>query len=247
MAVSLVGSSGNITGTTNGTSATLTFSTGAAAAGDIVIATWVNTATSSATTTLALTSSAGTSYNLLTTSASGIGNLRLAIWYRVLTSAETTVGSCATPSGQDSTTLSAFVLRGFDPAVIFNSTIAIGTSSLPDSPPITPTGSGDAIFSIVGILSNTTLTAPSTLLNPVSTGRTDTRSNSQGAGWIQSTGPTAYNIGPWAAGAATSWAAFSVTLRSTEAAVLTWLDMASQSTHNPPACLWGGRPDVVGY
>lgn len=243
MAVALVGTGTFIKSTVNGSSCVLTFSTGGAASGDLVIANWTY---SRAGLTANLTSSAGTAYTQIGSRIAN-GNLQSECWYRILTSSETTVSSCATGSAQDSVVLSAIVLRSFD---VTGSTLkqnsTTGTSSNPNSPSVTVDFPNSGVITIASILANTTLTAPSGFGSAVSTGATDTRSVAGGLAYL-STNQGTIDPSSWAGGASAAWVAWTLTVSSTEPLPFTWLDMASQSTHNPPACLWGGRPDVVGY
>lgn len=221
MAVSLVGTGTFIKSTINGTATTLTFSTGAAASGDIVVAAWCHTRPTLSSGTPVF-SSAGTAYTLLDWIENG--NLTTAVYYRILTSSEATVSSCATGSAQDSVELAAIVLRGIEstPTISFNSTT--GTSSNPNSPSVTVAVPNSAVITIGTILANTTLTAPSGYGSAVSTGATDTRSNALGLAYL-STNNGLTDPSSWTGGASAAWVAFTVTVASTESLPFTWLDM----------------------
>lgn len=243
MAVSLVGTGTFIKSTNNGSACTLTFSTGGAASGDLVIASWAYTR---AGLTATVKSSAGASYTRIGTEIAN-GTCVTGFFYRILTSSETTCTSCATGSAQDSIVLSAIVLRNIDPTptIGFNSTTA--ATSNPNSPSVTVAAPNSAVITAAAVNgATTTLTAPSGFGSVVSTAASDTRSMTSGLAYL-STNSGLTDPSSWTAGAAAQWVAWTLTVASTEVAALTWLDMASQSTHNPPACIWGGRPDVVGY
>lgn len=242
MAVSLVGTGTFIKSTGNGSSSTLTFSTGGAAAGDMVIAYWVHTR---GALTTQLVSSAGTAYTEIEALASG--NLGIEGGYRVLTSSETTVTSCATGSAQDSVVLAAIVLRGVasPPVVVDISTT--GTSSNPNSPALTVAGPNDAVITAYAILANTpSLTAPSGFSNIVSSGATDTRSCAGGLSW-KSTNGGVTDPSSWTGAGATgvNWIANTITVRSTEPIPFTWFSMTPTTTTWPS---WvDQKVEIVGY
>ncbi len=240
MAITAVGTPTTIKSTINGTATTLTFSTGAATTGDIVVAYWVHTRGALVSN---LRSSAGTAYTEVESLASG--NLGIEVGYRVLTSAETTVSSCTTGSAQDSCVLAAIVLRGAaSPAVVVDNSTT-GTSSNPNSPSVTVGGPNDAVISAYAILANTpSLTAPSGFLDIVSSGATDTRSCAGGLSW-KSTNGGVTDPSSWTGAAATgvAWIGTTITIRSTEPVPFTY----QQLTHftNPPSHL--GKEGMIGY
>lgn len=215
MATTLVGTGTFITSTVNGTSMTLTMSTGAAASGDICIAFWTHTR---GALTSVLASSAGTAYTDLGSTTNG--NLTLQAGYRVLTSSETTVASCTTGSAQDSVILCAAVIRGVSSfPLIIQSNSTTGTSSNPNSPAVAVPWRNSAILTAAGILANTTLTAPTGFGSAVSSGQTDTRSAAGAVAYL-STNPTTIDPSSWTGGASAAWSAFTVTIGSTEAPLL---------------------------
>lgn len=229
MAVSLVGTGTFIASTNNGVSRTLTFSTGGAAANDIVVAWWVHTRGSL---TANLRSSSSSPYTQLEATVNG--NLGTLCAYRILTSAETTVTSCATGSAQDAVILAAIVLRGCDGTPIIVDGSTTGASSQPRSPAVVVGGPNDAVVTLAGVLANTTLTAPSGFGSAVSTGATDTRSAAGGLAYLSTNGGT-YTPAAWASGSTAVWVANTVTLRSTEPLPFTWSDYGPLST--PPGHL----------
>lgn len=236
MAVSLVGTGTFIKSTGNGNATTLTFSTGAATTGDLVVAYWVHTR---GAITAQLVSSAGTAYTEIEALASG--NLGIEAGYRVLTSAETTVTSCATGSAQDSVVLAAIVLRGVaSPAVVVdNSTTA--TSSNPNSPSVTVGGPNDAVITAYALLANSPATAPpSGFASMVSSGATDTRSCAGGLAY-KSTNGGLTDPSSWTGALSAAWIANTITVRSTEAPPFTY----QQLTHftNPPSI----KEAMIGY
>src|SRR5262245_57381830 len=211
MAVSLVGTGTFVKSTINGTSTALTISTGAAASGDLCIAYWVHTR---GALTAQLVSSAGTAYTELGSFTNG--NLGVEFGYRVLTSSETTVASCNTGSAQDSVVLAAVVLRGVSssPLIIQEASTTAATSN-PNSPLKAIPWPNSAVVTACGILSNTTLTAPSGFGSAVSTGATDTRSCAGALAYL-STNPPSIDPSSWTGGAAAAWIATTITVASTE-------------------------------
>lgn len=236
MGFSLVGTGTFIKSTINGSSTTLTFSTGAAAAGDIVVACMVHTR---GAITSNLTSSAGTAYTELEALANG--NLGIEYGYRILTSSETTVTSCATGSAQDSVVLSAIVLRGAASPAITVDLSTTGTSSNPNSPAVQVSGQNNAVITAYAILANTpSLTAPSGFLNIVSSGATDTRSCAGGLAW-KSTNDGVTDPSSWTGAAASgvAWIATTITIRSTDPPTYRQL----MDFTNPPSIKEG----MIGY
>lgn len=223
MAVSLVGTGTFIKSTINGTATTLTFSTGGAASGDIVLAFWTHTRPTLSSGT-PLLSSAGTSYTMLDWIENG--NLTTTFQYRILTSSETTVTSCATGSAQDSIELAAIVLRGIDPTPTIEVNSTTGTSSNPNGPSVTVAAPNSAVISAASMLANTTLTAPSGFASTVSTGATDTRLCSAGLSYLSTNNGT-IDPSSWTGGVSAAWVSYTITVASTEPLPFTWLQMVS--------------------
>ena len=200
-----------IKSTINGTSTALTIGT-TNQAGDICVAFWVHTR---ATLTAVLSSSAGTAYTDL--GATSNGNLTIEAGYRVLTSSETTVASCNTGSAQDSVVLMAAVIRNIaSNPLIVDSNSTIGTSSNPNSPSETVYWPNSAVLTAAGQLTATAITAaPSGFTNLVSSSATDTRSCA-GALAFKSTNPGLTDPSSFTGGVSAAWAAFTVTIGSTE-------------------------------
>lgn len=222
MAVSLLNTF--IKSTINGTSTALTVGT-TNQAGDICVAFWAHTR---GALTSVLSSSAGTAYTTL--AATTNGNQTVLAAYRVFTSSETTVASCNTGSAQDSAILMAAVIRGISSSpLIINSDSTTGTSSNPNSPSEPVPWANSAVLTAAGILSNTTLAAPTGFGSAVSTGATDTRSCAGGLAYL-STNAGSIDPSSWTGGASAAWVAFTVTIGSTEAPLLpmgrqSYLDM----------------------
>lgn len=229
MATTLVGTGTFITSTVNGTSLTLTISTGGAAAGDVCVAYWVHTRGAITST---LVSSAGTSYTELFSGANG--NLGVECGYRVLTSSETTVASCNSGSAQDTVILAAAVIRGVSSLpLIIQSNSTTGTSSNPNSPAVAIPWSNSAVLTAAGLLANTTLATPPTgFANTVSTTNTDTRSAAAGLAYL-STNAGSINPSSWTGGASAAWVATTVTIGSTEAPAMA-MHAASYLDRVPP-------------
>lgn len=224
-----------IRSTNNGNATTLTVGT-TNAAGDLCVAFWVHTR---GTLTSVLSSSAGTAYTTL--AATTNGNQTVLAGYRVFTSSEQTVSSCGTGSAQDSVVLMAAVLRNVSTNPLqITSDSTTGSSSNPNSPPESLPWSNSAILTAAGILSNTTLTAPSGFGSAVSTGATDTRSCAGGLAYL-STNAGTVDPSSWTGGASANWVAFTVVVGSTETPSLpmgaaNYLDMVPYKT-----------PPMIGY
>lgn len=200
-----------IRSTINGTSMALTVGT-TNQAGDLCVAFWAHTR---GTLTSVLSSSAGTAYTTL--AATTNGNQTVLAAYRVFTSTETTVASCNTGSAQDAAILMAAVLRNVSTnPLIIQSESTTGTSSNPNSPAEAIPWTNSGVLTAVGILANTTLTAPTGFGTTVSCGATDTRSCAGGLAYL-STNAGTIDPSSWTGGASAAWVAFTVTIGSTEA------------------------------
>lgn len=233
---SLVGTGTYIISSNNNSSLTLTFSTGAAVSGDLVIAFWANNDTSLLSSTV-LSSSSGTAYSQLDVAITSL-EVFTSVWYRFLTSAETTVSSCATGgTAGTGTILSAIVLRGCktnSSNIGYNSTT--GLSSNPNSPSVTVYGRESAVMTFAGMNVDTTLTEPSGFANTVSTGATGARGACAAGLSYKSTDQGLTDPSSWTGGATGNWVAWTVTV---ESILPTW----TQMTHYPNQ-IWAPKPMV---
>ncbi len=245
MAISFVGATGASAAAINGASLTLTFAT-APSAGDIALVLNVTTTTSQPAQTIL--SGSGAAYTTLVSTANG--NLRVLVGYRVCGAGETTATCSGSGAAADATAAAAFVFRGattYTPVVI--SSLQTGTSSRPDSPAINASHVGDAIVSIVANLANSAaaVTAPTSFLNLISTGATDTRSCQLGMSWFLSTNtavtPLSYDPTAYSSFTSAVWTGFTVRVQSTDPYAP--MDMTPTARLVQPAWMWGG-PEVIG-
>ncbi len=217
MAISFIGAAGASAAAINGASVTLTFTT-APSAGDIVVVWNVTTTTSQPAQTVV--SGSGAAYTSLVSTANG--NLRVRAWYRVCGAGETTCTCSGSGAATDATAAAAFVFRGATPYTpVGISSLGTGTSSQPKSPPDTADHTGDAVISMVASLANSVaaVTAPTSFLNLISTGATDTRSCQLGMSWITSTNvsaPLLYTPTAYSSFTSAAWIGFTVTIQSSD-------------------------------
>lgn len=211
MAITLVGSSGASAIAFSGGSPTLTFSTGAAAANDVVVVAY---SVSRAITMAVLSSDGTTPYTQIGTTISN-GNLNTSVWYKVLTSSEVTATCSGTGNGQDGVSAVCLVFRNSSgPIDTSNSTV--GASSQPNSPAVSVARPNDAIISAVGSLAApNTVTAPSGFSNLVTAASTDTRSTTTAISWATHTGSSSYDPTAYSSFTSANWVAFTIALLST--------------------------------
>jgi hypothetical protein len=143
------------------------------------------------------------------------GNLNFQVFQRYAASTGETTFTCSgTGNAQDALAAVAIVFRGTrttSPIDTYTSTTA--TSSRPDGPDITVMDSGEVLVSCVGSLANTaTVTAPTSFLNLVSTGATDTRSVTTAMSWVASTNKGTNTITAYSSFTSAAWAGVTVGL-----------------------------------
>lgn len=221
MAISFVGTAVNSTG--NGNSPTVTLPS--LATGDCILASYSVTRAI----TMAVLSSNGTPYTAVSSVLTN-GNLNFQVFQRFAASTgETTLTCSGTGNSQDVTTAAVIVFRGTRTTVPVDSyTSTTGTSSRPDGPDIAVMDSGEVLVSCVGSLANTTVvTAPTSFLNLVSTGATDTRSAMTAMSWVASTNRGANSITAYSSFTSAAWAGVTVALMADST---TWYERTEDSS-----------------
>lgn len=221
MAVSFVATVSNSTG--NGNTPTLTLPTSVTMdPGDYVLVAYAVTRT---LTMNVASSNSTTAYTQIFPTVSN-GNLFFSAWGRVMPDPIETQAIClGTGNAQDVTVAVATVFRGVDQSTPLDvtATSTIGTGTTPDSPSITPVSSNNAYVSCVGsLVSDATVTAPSSFLNQVNINAADTRAATAAMAWLTFVSTSAFNPGSWTNFTSAAWGSGTVALRAASTVVIDW-------------------------
>lgn len=199
-------------GNTNGATATLTLPSSAVVVGNQVVVLSVVSRTGSNQT---VTSSTGAIYSTVQAPVASTSALAsLAVFSRrIISTGEITVSCSGTGNIQDVTMALAYIYQDSNgaPTLSANSTTSAGTT--PNSPAVTAQSSSTVVISGFGAGgADTTVTAPTSYLNALSTTRSDTRTGTAAMAWV--TVGTAGSFDPtgWSGLTSASWVAVSVAI-----------------------------------
>lgn len=228
MAISYIGSAS--AAARNGGSPVLTLPS--AQSGDYAIVMYG--ITNSSTRSMTITSSTGATYTTISSGTNGASTgtiVTFVIAQRTLASTgEVTVTCSGTAASSDSDAAVAFVFRD-DYAATFTQdatpATATGTSTNPDSPSITLGTSNPVVITCFGIsVAESSITQPSSWLDPTSASTVDTKSITVGAAWITATASGAFNPSAWAVPTSGVWVAGTVAIRAGTPPPFTWFNQA---------------------
>lgn len=200
-------------GVANGGNPTLTFASTSVQAGDVVVVAYAVPRTLTMNVT---SSSTGTAYTQCVTTLTN-GNLNFSVWYRVIGASEVQAICTGTGNAQDGDTAVGFAFRGVDTTnpLDVTATSTTGTGTTPQSPAITPaTPLNNIVISAVGsLVSDTTVTAPSSWLNQTDVDAVDTRSTTTGMCWLSYSSTTALTPASWTNFTSAAWASATIALK----------------------------------